>query len=52
MASVAQAEPVARVARGQQKSRRDVIETTLKEFEERTQEDQACRSRCASRRPA
>ena len=34
MAIVAKAEPVARVARNQ-KSRRDVIETTLKEFEER-----------------
>ena len=36
MANVAKAEPVARVARNQQqKSRRDVIENTLKEFEER-----------------
>ena len=36
MASVAKSEPVARVARNQQqKSRRDVIENTLKEFEER-----------------
>jgi len=35
MANVARAEPAARVTRGQQKSRRDVIETTLKEFEER-----------------
>jgi len=35
MASVAKAEPVARATRGQQKSRRDVIENTLKEFEER-----------------
>jgi len=35
MASVAKAEPVAHVARGSQKSRRDVIENTLKEFEER-----------------
>jgi tight adherence protein B len=34
MASVAKSEPVARVARNQ-KSRRDVIETTLKEFDER-----------------
>jgi len=34
MASVAKAEPVARVARNQ-RSRRDVIESTLKEFEER-----------------
>jgi tight adherence protein B len=36
MASVARPEPAARVARQSQKSRRDVIETTLKEFEERT----------------
>jgi tight adherence protein B len=35
MASVAKAEPAARAARNNQKSRRDVIETTLKEFEER-----------------
>ena len=35
MASVARTEPAARVARASQKSRRDVIETTLKEFEER-----------------
>jgi len=35
MANVAKAEPAARVTRGQQKSRRDVIENTLKEFEER-----------------
>jgi len=35
MASVAKPEPAARAARGQQKSRRDVIETTLKEFDER-----------------
>ena len=34
VASVAKAEPVVRVARNQ-RSRRDVIETTLKEFEER-----------------
>ncbi|HZT27425.1 MAG TPA: type II secretion system F family protein [Pseudolabrys sp.] len=34
MASVAKAEPVARVAR-HQRSRRDIIENTLKEFEER-----------------
>ena len=34
MASVAKAEPVARVARNQ-RSRRDVVEQTLKEFEER-----------------
>jgi tight adherence protein B len=33
--SVAGAEPLARVARGPQKSRRDVVESTLKEFEER-----------------
>jgi tight adherence protein B len=35
MASVARSEPVAAVARGNQKSRRDTIETTLKEIEER-----------------
>jgi len=35
MASVAKAEPVARAARSHQKSRRDNIETMLKEFEER-----------------
>jgi tight adherence protein B len=35
MASVAKAEPAARVSRGQQRSRRDSVEATLKEFEER-----------------
>jgi tight adherence protein B len=35
MASVAKAEPVAHAARSNQKSRRDVIENTLKELEER-----------------
>ena len=35
MANVARAEPAARVSRGQQRSRRDVVENTLKEFEER-----------------
>jgi tight adherence protein B len=35
VANVAKAEPIARVARGQPKSRRDSIEATLKEFEER-----------------
>jgi tight adherence protein B len=35
MASVAKAEAVTRTTRGQQKSRRDIIETTLKEFDER-----------------
>jgi tight adherence protein B len=35
MASVAKPEPAARATRGQQKSRRDVIENTLKEFDER-----------------
>jgi tight adherence protein B len=34
-ASVARAEPAARAVRGQQRSRRDVVESTLKEFEER-----------------
>lgn len=35
IASVAKADTVARTSRGNQKSRRDVIETTLKEFDER-----------------
>ena len=35
VASVAKSEPVARAARGQQRSRRDSVESTLKEFEER-----------------
>jgi tight adherence protein B len=35
MANVARAEPAARVSRGQQKSRRDIIENTLKELDER-----------------
>jgi tight adherence protein B len=35
MASVAKSEPVVRAVRGAQKSRRDVIENTLKELEER-----------------
>jgi len=35
MANVAKAEPAARVTRGNTKSRRDIIETTLKEFDER-----------------
>src|SRR5665213_1974398 len=35
MASVAKAETVARVSRGPQKSRRDIIEKTLEEFDER-----------------
>jgi tight adherence protein B len=35
MASVAKAEPVARAARGSQKSRRDALETTLKEIDDR-----------------
>ena len=39
MASVAKAEPAARVTRGSQKSRRDVIETTLKEFDERNKKN-------------
>lgn len=37
VANVAKAEPIARVAR-HQKSRRDVIEATLKDFEERTKQ--------------
>ena len=35
MANVAKTEPAARATRGNQKSRRDTIENTLKEFEER-----------------
>ena len=35
MANVAKAEVVTRVSRGSQKSRRDIIENTLKEFDER-----------------
>jgi tight adherence protein B len=35
MQSVAKTEPLARVSRGPQKSRRDVVESSLKEFEER-----------------
>ena len=35
MASVAKPEPAVRATRGHQKSRRDVIENTLKEFDER-----------------
>jgi tight adherence protein B len=35
MASVAKTVPAARVSRGHQKSRRDTVEATLKEFEER-----------------
>ena len=39
MASVAKTETVTRTSRGSQKSRRDVIETTLKEFEERNKKN-------------
>src|SRR5664280_3873174 len=39
MANVAKAEPAARATRGHQKSRRDVIENTLKEFEERNKKN-------------
>ena len=35
VANVARAEPAARAARGQQRSRRDVVESTLKELDER-----------------
>src|ERR1035437_5581631 len=35
MANVAKGEPAARAPRGHQKSRRDIIETTLKKFDER-----------------
>ena len=39
MASVAKNETVTRTSRGSQKSRRDVIETTLKEFDERNKKN-------------
>jgi tight adherence protein B len=39
MANVAKAEPAARASRGSQKSRRDIIETTLKEFDERNKKN-------------
>ena len=54
MASVAKPEPVAaRSSRGPQKSRRDAVEATLKELEERRKKsNKRRRSRCASRRPA
>ena len=39
MAIVAKAEPAARATRGSQKSRRDVIESTLKEFDERNRKN-------------
>lgn len=39
MESVAKAEPVARVSRANQRSRRDVIESTLKEVEERSKKN-------------
>jgi tight adherence protein B len=39
MASVAKSEAVTRTTRGTQKSRRDVIETTLKEFDERNKKN-------------
>jgi tight adherence protein B len=35
MASVAKSEPIARTSRGQQRSRRDVLENTLKEIDDR-----------------
>jgi tight adherence protein B len=41
MASVAKADVVTRVTRGAQKSRRDVVETTLKEFEARQKKDKS-----------
>jgi tight adherence protein B len=39
MASVAKSEPVARTTRGTQKSRRDVLETTLKEIDDRRKKE-------------
>jgi len=41
VASVARAEPIARKTRGPQKSRRDTIENTLKEFEERNRKQKS-----------
>lgn len=41
VASVARAEPIARKVRGSQKSRRDTIENTLKEFEERNRKQKS-----------
>ena len=41
MANVAKPEPTARAARGPQKSRRDVIENTLKEFDERNKKSRS-----------
>jgi tight adherence protein B len=53
MASVAKAEPVAaRATRVTQKSRRDTVENTLKEIEQRHKNKNARRFRCASRKPA
>ena len=54
MASVAKTEAGRRARRaGRRNPAATVVESTLKEFEERQQEDQARRrSRCASRRPA
>lgn len=41
MASVAKADTVARVSRGPQKSRRDIIEKTLEEFDERNKKSKS-----------
>src|SRR5450755_1416553 len=41
MANVAKTEPAARTPRGHQKSRRDVIESTLKEFDERNKKSRS-----------
>ena len=41
MANVAKTEPAARTTRGHQKSRRDVIESTLKEFDERNKKSRS-----------
>lgn len=50
MQNVASTEPQARAARGQ-KSRRDAIETTLKDFEERQKKPKGCRCRFAFNAP-
>ena len=49
MQSVAKTEPLSRVTRGPQKSRRDLVETSLKDFDERTRKAKAYRQ-CRKRR--
>ena len=52
MASVARSEPIARPARGAGKTRREQVEGTLKEIEQRRRRPSVRRSRCGLRRPA